>query len=107
MSEELLTTELVVRQRRKLEPADYIIASGVAIPILYDFFAWRKGHKTVSVRFGNFLDDPISRTICVSSWAILTCHLFMKLPLPFQTTLKRVVITKSLKSGKEVVEWNV
>lgn len=106
MNEELVT-ELVFEKKRKLEPADYIIASGVAVPILYDVFAWRKGHKTVSVRFGNFLDNPISRAICVTSWTLLTVHLFLKLPLPFQTTLKKVVIRKSLKTGEKVVEWNL
>lgn len=106
MSDEIVTTEVLIK-RRKLEPADYIIASGVAVPLLYDVFAWRKGHKTVSVRFGNFLDDPKSRILCVTSWAILTFHLFMKLPLPFQTTLKKAVIKKNMKTGVEVVEWEV
>lgn len=102
-----------------MEPADYIIASGVVIPILFDFLAWRKGYKTVSIRFSNFLEDPKTRALFVSGWTILTVHLFMKLPLPFQTTIKKAVIKprsnwRTYRHNKESsiltgngVEWNI
>lgn len=107
MSEGIITTEVIIKRKRKMEPADYIIVSGLAVPLLYDVFAWRKGYKTVSVRFGNFLDDPKTRALFVTSWTVLTFHLFMKLPLPFQTTIKRAIIKKNVITGEEVVEWNV
>lgn len=64
---------------KKLEPADYVIAVGIIIPIAFDIVAWKKGWKTASARFSEFLEDPKTRTLFVAGWTVTTIHLFRKL----------------------------
>ena len=92
--------------RRKPEPADYIIAGIIMIPVLFDFVAWRKGWKTVSVRWGNFQDDPKTKLLMIGGWAVLSLHLFWKMPLPLQTKLK-YYLTKDLQREGNKELWKL
>lgn len=89
--------------KRKLCPADLAIAATFIGPFIFDMWVWRKGYKTFSIRFGEFLLDPKTRTILTAWWFGLTAHLFWGFPLPGGRKLKTLVTYKRIKDGAVLV----
>lgn len=77
----------------------------LAYVIAVDSIAWRnqlkgKDDETMSLSWGRWLQFPGSRTATGFAWALITCHLFLSMPLPGGKTLKKVV---TMRSGKKVI----
>lgn len=62
----------------------------VGYVLLADGILWRRGHHTMSVQFGKWVQTRRGKLTCGAIWGGLTAHLFWSMPLPGQTTLKKV-----------------
>lgn len=65
---------------------------GIAVYVIAaDTILWRRDHKTMSIQWGDWLQTRRGQIACSATWGVLTAHLFWKMPLPFQTSAKRVL----------------
>lgn len=82
-------------QRRKLTPAEkFWVGFGVYV-LAADGFLMNKGHDTMSVCFGTWLQTPRGRLFCAAGAGALAAHLFWSVPLPGQTKFRQLVTYKN------------
>ena len=56
--------------------------------ILWDIWAWRTGHQTMTVAFKKLTHTPIGRIVLTVIWGALTLHLFTEKADPHQVARK-------------------
>lgn len=88
-------------QRRLHEKEGAAAWAALALGVLlYDIYAMRKGKETLSICWGRWLQQPNTRKVCFAAWAVLTSHLFMSTPLPFQSKLRALASYKRVRSSQ-------
>ena len=84
-----------MRKPDKLTPAEkFWIGLGVYV-LVADGFLMKKGHHTMSVCFGTWLQTPRGRLACAAGAGALIAHLFWSVPLPGQTKFRQLVTYKN------------
>lgn len=69
--------------------AKFWIGAG-AYALFADMILWRRGHMSMSQEFGGWLQTPRGRAFCGAGAAFMVGHLFLELPFPGQTKLKKM-----------------
>lgn len=77
--------------KSRIKPEYLFWAGLISYVFSYDAGAIKKGWPTGSACWGVWLTTPKSRAACYVTWGWLTLHLFLKVPLPGQRILFRVL----------------
>ncbi len=64
-----------------------------------DMILWRRGNNSMSQEFGRWLQTPRGRATCLGGAAFLVGHLFLEMPIPGQTNLKRLATYQFKERG--------
>lgn len=83
-----------------LSPGEKFWVGAGAYVLFADMMLWRRGHMSMSQEFGGWLKSPLGRYACGTGAAFMFGHLFLELPLPGQTNLKKVA-TYHRRNGKK------
>lgn len=87
--------------KRKLTPGEKFWVGLVVYTLAADAYLMNRNHDSMSVCFGTWLQTPRGRLFCAAGAGALVAHLFWSVPIPFQTSFRRLV-TYDKYSGKRI-----
>jgi hypothetical protein len=89
-------------QAAKENPTTAAIIGLICYVTAADALLMRVSKDTISVRFGQWLQDPKTRVLCIGGTAALLAHLYLELPIPGQTKFRQIVTYKGKRKYEEV-----
>jgi hypothetical protein len=83
-----------------LSPGEKFWVGLGAYVLAADVLLWRNDKATMSQEFGRWLQTRHGRYACAGATAFLVGHLFLELPIPGQTNLKKVATYRRNGNGE-------